>query len=189
LGIVTGTISGLVVLDVDGDEGKASLAKHFPQLPPTPVALTGKGMHNYFKHPGKHVANGVRILPGLDVRADGGYVVAPPSVHVTGAPYRWGLSPDDEDLAPTPHAAVQHSSNIPAAQPPALPIGVSAGQRNTIAARLAGRFFCRGFTMAEVLHWLRLWNQTNTPPLEDEELSRVVQSIGRRESRRLLGYP
>jgi hypothetical protein len=84
IGIATGAVSGLVVLDVDGEDGEASLAalerEHGP-LPLTPTVLTGKGRHLYFTHPGVPVPNRVRVAPGLDVRGDAGYVVAPPSTH------------------------------------------------------------------------------------------------------------
>ena len=86
LGIITGAISGIVVLDVDSRHGgDESLAK-VPPLPPGPVVKTPNGRHFYFRHPGQ----GVRIrnrwgkqdkpLPGLDIRGDGGYVVGPGSV-------------------------------------------------------------------------------------------------------------
>jgi putative DNA primase/helicase len=84
IGIATGAVSGIIVLDVDGEDGEASLAalerEHGP-LPETPTVLTGKGRHLYFAHPGVPVPNRVRVALGLDVRGDGGYVVAPPSIH------------------------------------------------------------------------------------------------------------
>ncbi len=98
IGIATG--SGLLVLDVDGDEGRESLnGRH---LPPTPTAMTGKGVHYYYQGSGSCK---VAFLPGLDIRGDGGYVVAAPSIHPdTGAAYSWadGMSPDDLPLAPAP---------------------------------------------------------------------------------------
>ena len=56
VGIVTGPVSGIVVVDVDGAEGEASLAA-LGELPPTPTVRTGKGRHLYFKHPGFPVRN------------------------------------------------------------------------------------------------------------------------------------
>ncbi len=84
IGIATGAVSGIIVLDVDGEDGEASLAaleREHGSLPETPTALTGKGRHLYFAHPGVPVPNRTRVAPGLDVRGDGGYVVAPPSTH------------------------------------------------------------------------------------------------------------
>ena len=91
IGIVTGTLSGLVVVDADGDAGLAWMREH---LPVTGVYVrTGKGWHGYFRHPGGNVRNRGRIAPEVDIRADGGYVVAPPSVHASGALYEWQFTP------------------------------------------------------------------------------------------------
>ena len=82
IGVATGAPSGFDVLDIDGEEGEASLAKLeaiHGKIPLTMTVRTPNGRHIYFKHtPG--LVNGVKILPGLDIRTTGGYVVAPPSV-------------------------------------------------------------------------------------------------------------
>jgi hypothetical protein len=106
LGIVTGQVSDLVVLDVDGPEGQATLAQ-FDALPKTVTALTGKGMHFYFRHPGVSIRNQQSFrgdLEGMDIRGDGGYVVGPGSVHESGAIYRWdrGRSPEEVAVADMP---------------------------------------------------------------------------------------
>lgn len=103
VGIVTGAISNVIVLDVDGPDGEASLAT-LGELPSTPTVQTGKGRHLYFKHPGFPVRNFVRIKPGLDVRGDGGYVVAPPSVHPDGSVYEWTIHPENQPFADLPSA-------------------------------------------------------------------------------------
>jgi len=95
VGIVTGETSGIVVLDVDGEAGEASLAglvARFGPYPPTLEARTGGGgRHLYFGHPGggRRIGNRQGIAPKLDVRGDGGYVVAPPSGHKSGSSYTW----------------------------------------------------------------------------------------------------
>lgn len=88
LAIVTGQISGLVVLDVDTTKGGVmeSLKERFPT---DMVVKTGKGFHLYYQYPGFHVDNRVNMMPGVDVRGDGGYVVAPPSIHPDGSVYKW----------------------------------------------------------------------------------------------------
>jgi putative DNA primase/helicase len=90
-GIVTGTISGLVVLDVDEPEGQESLhalkVKH-GRLPKTVTVMTARGYHLYFRQPGKPIRNSAsRLGPGLDVRGEGGYVVGVGSVHPSGDVY------------------------------------------------------------------------------------------------------
>ena len=62
----------------------------------TPIVHTGKGRHVYLRHPGGVLRNFARKRPGLDFRGDGGYVIAPPSVHPSGRAYAFcdGLGPD-----------------------------------------------------------------------------------------------
>lgn len=93
IAICTGATSGFWVLDVDGPEGIASLGaleNMHGILTRTPAQSTGKGLHILFKHPGKKVVNRVKSLgAGLDVRGDGGYIVAAPSQHLLGHKYQW----------------------------------------------------------------------------------------------------
>ena len=96
IGIRTGIESGLVVLDVDprngGDESLAALIEEHGGLPPTPeVATGGGGSHYYLAYPeGLDEPLKKKVLsPGLDLLADGAYVVAPPSTHKSGGTYRW----------------------------------------------------------------------------------------------------
>lgn len=95
--IVTGAVSGVLVLDVDNLDG----LKDYPALPETPTVKTGKGMHVYFKHPGFEVGN-IQIKELGDIRADKGYVVAPPSLHQSGKRYTWEQGLDDVPLAAVP---------------------------------------------------------------------------------------
>lgn len=108
LGVVTGAISGLVVLDVDprngGDDELSALEHRHGALPPTPEVQTGGGgMHFYFAHPEVPVATTI-IGRGVDLKADGGLVVVPPSLHVSGQRYQWepGADPYALPLAELP---------------------------------------------------------------------------------------
>ena len=94
VGIATGAISGFVVIDVDagGDATLAELEAKHELLPPTLEAVTGNGRHILFARPGGvEIRNDAkrRLGPGLDVRADGGCIVASPSLHASGRSYRW----------------------------------------------------------------------------------------------------
>lgn len=112
IGVPTGAPSGLVVIDVDVDQGGFDglfdLQQAHAPFPPTPLALTGGGGHHYvFQHPGGDVKirNSVRTLgEGLDVRGDGGYIIVAPSSHVSGRRYEWEASclPSEIPLAPLP---------------------------------------------------------------------------------------
>jgi len=99
--IVTGAISGLVVIDVDADkDGEATLelleALH-GQLPETVRAITGgDGWHYLFAHPGGEIRNTAgRLGRGVDTRGDGGYIIAAPSLHASGQRYEWVTEPTD----------------------------------------------------------------------------------------------
>ncbi|WP_433699077.1 bifunctional DNA primase/polymerase [Nocardiopsis sp. CA-288880] len=94
LAIRTGAVSNLVVIDVDPPEGLATLAnmKRAGVIRETAAVRTGSGgWHLFYQHPGGKVLSGAgKAGPKVDVKADGGYVVAPPSIHPrTGQPYTW----------------------------------------------------------------------------------------------------
>jgi hypothetical protein len=97
IGIVTGAISRVVVIDADSEE----MATRVGQLYPSPMrSKTSQGRHFFYRHPGHTVGNRAKIVGlALDVRGDGGYVVAPGSTHPSGIVYleegTWG---DIEDL-------------------------------------------------------------------------------------------
>lgn len=105
--IATGAASGLVVLDRDprngGDRSLAELERRHGPLPETlRVATGGDGLHYFFAAPsGVSMRSGV-LAEGLDVKADGGYVIAPPSVHPNGKSYQWETDPRTVRIAPCP---------------------------------------------------------------------------------------
>jgi hypothetical protein len=99
VGIVTGAISNLVVLDFDGELGAATEQQILDRLGAGPVSLTGGGgCHRFFSHPGRKVPTRKGILPGMDIRGDGGFIVAPPSVHASGRQYSWDVDAHVDDL-------------------------------------------------------------------------------------------
>lgn len=109
VGIRTGAVSGIVVLDIDvkggGFESLDALTKEFGPLPQAVQAVTGSGgRHIYFMHPGETLGNRTAIRPGIDFRGDQGYVVAPGSTHASGGSYTWveGCSPQEVEPAPMP---------------------------------------------------------------------------------------
>jgi hypothetical protein len=106
VGISTGQASGFDVLDVDprhgGEEALAELELLHGKLPATVEAITGGGgRHILFRHR-EGIANKVGFLPGLDVRGDGGYILAAPSGHASGRRYQWGSRPGEVELAEWP---------------------------------------------------------------------------------------
>lgn len=105
LAIRTGAPSGVVVIDVDPPGiGTMKILVSDGVLPRTLAAVTGRGgYHLLYGHPGGKILSGAgKGGPGVDIKADGGYIVAPPSIHpATRRPYRWLGSPGD-DLTPLP---------------------------------------------------------------------------------------
>ncbi|HKJ07721.1 MAG TPA: bifunctional DNA primase/polymerase [Gammaproteobacteria bacterium] len=189
--IVTGRLSGLVVLDVDpghgGEESLRALVTEHGRLPATVQARTGGGgRHLYFRHPGGTVHNKVGLAPGIDLRGDGGLVVAPPSVHRSGRRYRWSRGCDPSALKPAPLPAWllaiarkgaghsrEHWRRL-------TQDGVGEGERNSTLASLAGHLLWRGVDPQVVLELLLCWNaQRCRPPLADDEVVRTVESIVR----------
>jgi putative DNA primase/helicase len=182
VGIVTGPVSGVLVLDVDGPEGETELNKY--GHPATPMARTPSGgMHLYFKHPEHHVRTRIKVAPGLDVKASGGYVVAPPSVGENGRAYEWILSPEEAELADPPEWLMQLLERE-RAKGPAAPVGerIPPGKRNDVLASLAGSMRRRGMGEAEILAALQVTNEQRCqPPLEGEEVEKIAGSVARYE--------
>jgi hypothetical protein len=198
IGIVTGTISGLVVIDVDlrhgGDVALEHLEREHGRVATTVECRTGGGgRHLYFLHPGGLIRNKVGLAPGVDLRGDGGYVVAPPSLHASGLRYAWveGRAPGSIAIAPLPDWVRQQAVEEPARRGHPIAYwrrlvcdGVPAGQRNNTIASLAGHLLRHGVDGAVVMELLLCWNRVRCrPPLVDEEVVAVVESIGRLHAR------
>lgn len=192
IAVVTGIVSGVVVLDLDPQQGAertvAALQRDHGPLPETIEAHTGGGgRHLYFAHPGDVTANREGLLPGLDLRGDGGYVVAPPSMHPSGEPYRWVRSPQVLYPLPLPQwlSHGDGAEQAPQGQPLShwrglLREGVSEGQRNEAIVSLAGHLLGHGIDPEVVAELLLAWNGARCrPPLREEEVRRTLESIGR----------
>ena len=182
IGIATGIVSGVVVIDVDGGA--------VPPLPPTAVVETSPGHYQYyFAHPGFLIANSTKVIaPNCDVRGDGGYVVAPPSQHfdkITGESdfkYIWKIPPKDAGFAPLPEWVLE---KIKIRKPISdIVNGVKQGSRNVDAASLIGSLVIKyPQEQWQGIVWplVRAWNAQNTPPLSEDELSSIYDSIIQRE--------
>ncbi|GIK83332.1 MAG: prophage P3 protein 7, DNA replication [Alphaproteobacteria bacterium] len=198
VGIVTGAVSGLLVLDVDarhgGDASLAALEGEFTALEPTLECLTGGGgRHLYFRHFGESVPNRVGFRDGLDLRGDGGVVVAPPSIHPNGRPYRWRQGREPQVFGPAPMPQWLRRIVSGEGSHPGHPLsrwrqlvneGVAEGARNATIASLAGHLLWHEVDPSVVLELLLNWNrQRCRPPLPDDEVAATVASIARLHAR------
>ena len=197
--IATGETSGFDVLDVDGEEGKATLEAlvraHAP-LPTTPQALTGSGgVHELFAHRAG-LRNAVKFAPGLDVRTTGGYIVAAPSLHVSGRRYVWEVEHDPFEIpcADWPgwlHAAAAASRSVrdTATTEPSGDV-IGRGKRNATLTSLAGTMRQRGMGKEEIDAALQAVNcRRCRPPLAVEEVRGIAASVARYEPGRSDDVP
>jgi putative DNA primase/helicase len=177
IGIVTGEISGVDVIDLDSQEA-VQYAKN-NNFPETPLVRTAKGFHCYYKH-----KDGVRNfqkrddLPEIDLRGDGGYVVAPPSIHASGQQYLWieGKGADDMSYGVLPEIVL---AKIPRDKKPINELykGAQEGSRNDTLARLVGSWVNDDLTYSECFESACIWNGKNNPPLPEKEIAQVIKSI------------
>ena len=114
IGIITGKISDLAVIDIDTDEGFDEIDKIIPRSLYTRTVNTPKGgQHLYFRCPDEIISNNARTIPGCDFRAEGGYVVAPPSINADNKIYHWaeGLSLAEVDSPALPDSYIKVITN------------------------------------------------------------------------------
>jgi Bifunctional DNA primase/polymerase, N-terminal/Primase C terminal 1 (PriCT-1) len=206
IGIATGALSGIIALDVDprhdGDQTLAEIEREHGPLPATWRFLTGGGgEHILFRHPGNAIPNSAAKLgPGVDVRGDGGYIVAPPSEHISGRPYAISVDhhPDEVQLADPPVWLLQRlrpqpQTGKPAARPArdwrsVVGSEVVEGERNRTLASLSGHLLRNRIDPWVALNLLQSWNRAQCrPPLADAEVVATVRSIARREIARREG--
>ena len=190
IGIVGGGPLWFLDIDAksDGPESLASLERQYGELPHTPVSLTGSGngsCHLVFAgHPG--IRNRANIAPGIDVRGEGGYIVAPPSRHASGEMYHWEITsmPDDVPLAPAPgwllDMVLAPAEESEAWQPPTTT--VLEGSRNDTLFRMASSFKAQGFPDDTVRSLVTAFNNDHvSPPVATGELELILASVARYE--------
>lgn len=189
IAIACGKRSGIVVLDVDaghgGYESLTVLFEKYGPLPTTPVSKTGSGgEHIFFKHPGIEIRNSAgKLGKGLDIRGDGGYVVAPPSIHPNGNAYQWEVRPSETPLADMPEWMIELlREKNPQPQAKTESEEIIMGERNNYLTQLAGSMRRKGFTEDGIFAALQVQNrQKCSPPLADGELWQISRSVSRYE--------
>lgn len=198
VGIVTGAVSNVLVLDIDGESGLKSLEDvglPFEDLPESPTVKTGGGgLHVYYRYPENGDAQTkAGVLTNVDIRGKGGFVVAPPSIHLSGEEYSWvdgrsifDIDPVDADLS------LLFEDEPVDAQPKSgtrwferMIAGVDEGKRNEAATRLSGRYLQKGLSNAEVKFILMAWNSVNIPPMTEKEIDQIIKSVSKLDAENL----
>ena len=175
IGIVTGGVSKIAVLDIDGPEGVASLKAAGIDLPETPTALTGGGGHHLIYRMQEGLKSATGVLKKIDIRAEGGFIVAPPSLHESGTNYAWAKSKGLDDL---PIADFDFSILTNGKPEKVISIkGVAKGRRNDTTASYAGKLIRKGLSHDEVLALCLAQNEANARPQSKDDVTRTVQSI------------
>ncbi len=186
--IVTGKISGVVVLDLDqGSKFDTSV------LTPTVHSQTGSGGHHYFFKASVEIelGNATGFIEKTDFRGEGGYAILPPSKHPSGKQYFWLENPIDTTLADLPASLIEQLTKVPKKESLTAQVkeeinifeGVGESKRNDSAAKVVGflmKYVPQDQWEAVVWHLLKGWNRLNQPPLSETELRSVYESIAER---------
>ena len=198
VGIVTGQVSGLSVLDIDGTPGALAIQAASISLPETRVVRTPNGLHYYFQFT-EDLKQSAGIIDHVDIRSTGGYVVAPPStidekeyrVAKNLPPVFWNNIPAQllgrQPVSSNGTAAIATNASAPWVTE-ALENGTVEGQRDQMATRLAGYFHSRGVQPDIIVATLGTFAERCTPPMPTPDIQRVVASVTRYEQSHIRSH-
>jgi len=197
IGIVTGVESGIFVIDVDpkndGETG-FDLLHEDREFPETPLVFTGGGgRHYFFRYPyapsdGEEVRNRTGVRQGVDIRGEGGYVVAPPSDHVSGSLYLWEESANPRTIEPPlPPEWLIEELSAPATyspgtssgrvRPEEILAGFPEGTRDTTLFRYACSLRDAGVRYTEAIELVKLAASRCDPPFPEELAVEKVERV------------
>lgn len=193
IGIATGSASNLIVIDEDIDDNKglngyeevSRWEKLNGELPETVTSITGRGgYHLYYHYEGKDIGNRAGILEGVDVRGEGGYVIAPPSVHPNGTEYSWEYPPEEHELAEindTVRAFLSIGTHHSESEMK-VPDVIENGQRNDTLFRLACSLQSQGLPDDAIRSAIENTNKEKCiDPVDTAEIDLILSSA--------LAYP
>lgn len=174
IGIATGATSQLVVVDIDprhaGDKSWENFVAEYSPEATLEVSTGGGGKHLYYRFPAEGIGNRTNILPGVDIRGDGGYIVAPPSVHGSGGTYQWS---NEQEVDVFPGQLL----TAPRAQPTANLQKLPEGTRNSSLYAIAATMRRVGMDEGTVHSGLSALNTCLCDkPLPGSELKSIVRS-------------
>jgi hypothetical protein len=189
IGLPMGAASGLLLLDLDYRNGamignRSALLEQYGPIPETAEVITGSGSrHIYFRHPGCRVPK--QIAKGIELKGEGGYSVAPPSIHPNGNEYSFDGAQGVK--------ALLRVADPPAWLLDAIRTGTSAkkqaaaaderwpeGERNNRLTSMAGSLRRAGLSVESIETALIAENRRRCdPPLSEAEVRRIAESVGR----------
>lgn len=178
VGIVAGKVSRVIVLD--DDDGGETLRKNGWHTPATITVKTSRGYQYYFRCPEEGFPT-FDVADKLEVRGDGSYVVAPPSVHPSGSVYEWVISPDEAELADPPQW-LREQARLHGRTMQVEDVGevIANGSRNKVLFSIAGTLRRRGLDEAGIYAALLGINQAKCEtPLAENEVHKLAQSATR----------
>lgn len=190
IGIATGNkSSGLVVIDLDVDKNKGidgydvlrDWQNKHGKLPETWQSITGRGGYHYFYKDAIVHSNRVGLYEGVDIRGEGGYIVAPPSVHPNGNIYEWEQGPEEYEIAQVDNIVndflkgekqrrdSEDKTNFK------VPELIPEGERVDTIVRLIASLRTKGLDDDAIKAAVRVENEKRcNPPLKEKELEKAV---------------
>jgi hypothetical protein len=204
IAVATGPVSDLAVLDFDSRDALDHFQAAVEELPQTIVSHTPRGYHYFFKYPKSGLPNAAHIAgDDLDLRGAGGYVIIPPSTSGKKF-YQWnGIDPAEDgldDLFDMPDRILSflrqnikgekaEKKNPEGWASDLLWEGAGKGERNQKTTKLVGLLFRESPQDRDgILLKITKWNkERNKPPLKDEEIVKIVNSIAEREGANTFG--
>lgn len=188
IALPTGISTGIAVIDIDANKETGQLTHSainlIKDLRETWHSITGGSGHHYFYKITKSIATQIRIIDGVDIKADGGYIILPPSIHASGNRYTFDLAPWDIELAEFPYELF---SDLIISNGKKNPIGnnsivlIPEGKRNEELTSIAGTLFKNIAYKPELCKsaLLAVNEKYCSPPLSDREVLAIAESVSK----------
>jgi hypothetical protein len=177
IAIVTGSLSGVSVVDIDEPQGEVEMEQYITDRPPVAITPRG-GKHMYFKTPSVRVSNNVKVIPGCDFRGEGGYIIAPPSDLPSGG-YHW-LTPIE--LVKPPLLPEAYIARVTPQEVAATTEMFKHGRRDEDLFHVANALARGGMPRGEIMDVLCTFGDLCVPPFPRSEIREKVSSAVKRHN-------
>jgi len=204
IGIVTGAISGLFVIDCDTREGYEAIQKLLPDALLFPIVRTPRGgWHLYFLFPkGCNLTVGAGVIPGVDFRGEGGYIIAPPSVNAEGKGYTWQAGVSLGEIAPPElpdpiyniFSLYKHEVSENIDRPQVTPVTsndlklFNEGRRDNDLFHTANCLIKGGCEANFTKHVLDTLARNSSPPFPENQIIEKINSAFKRANKREINF-